>query len=443
MTDKNSQSPQIAPSENNKEGSAKQTADSKEKASSSTTGEHSHTSQTTKAVSSTAPNKSRSVNKTTTPTKAKVPPANSLSKTAVLALIIALISAGGIGGVHYLHTQQNAQQVNQLQKQIAQNNQQSAQKVQQLLAQQQAQISQQVATAVDDIQQSSEVRISQLEQQIARLAQREPSDWLLHEAEYLTRIAARTLWLERDTAAAINLLSDADSRIKELNNPVYLPIRQLIHQDIEALKLMPALETEEVTLQLLALSKQIPQLNFAMAKIPDSQTQQEDLQLSDSPSDWRSNLAKTWQRFLADFITVRRRVGQVEPLMSPQHQQNLKENLALKVQQIQWAASKENKQLYQASIDEVQQWLTEYFDLGHLATAQFYQEIQLLKEKIVSLEQNIDLRSHQALRQRIKQEKQLTPLEKKPAQSENAPEPQSPVEQKVDDQASTTSNEVI
>ncbi len=322
---------------------------------------------------------------------------NKLSKTAVLALILALTSAAGVGALYYLQSQKNAQLLTQLNAQNTENKQQ----VNQLLAEQSTYNAQQFSSALETIKQESQARIEQLSEQLNRLEQNQPTDWLLYEAEYLVRMASRTLWLEHDTTAAINLLTDADARIAELNDPQYLTIRQLLREDIEALKLMPKLDTEEVILSVLALSKQIPQLTFAMAKVPDSQEQQESLQLTENTGDWRENLAKTWRKFLADFITIRRRTGDVEPLMSPQHQRNLKENLALKLQQVQWAASKENAALYQQHIADLQQWLTDYFDMSQLETAKFYQATQLLKNKVISFDYPNKLVSLTAIRQRI------------------------------------------
>lgn len=324
---------------------------------------------------------------------------NKISKTALLALFIALGSAAGVGGIHYLHSLQNTQQNHALERQFTEQIKASEQRITQLVNNQEALIEQQVALASTEIKQNSQQRILQLEQELNALKQNQPSDWLIHEAEYLVRIATRTLWLEHDTTAAINLLIDADQRIKELSHPQYLPVRQLIREDIEALKLIPVLKTEEVILTLLALGKQIPQLSFAMAKIPESETQELNLELSESTADWRSNISKTWQKFLADFITVRRRTGAVEPLMTPQYQANLKENLALKLQQAQWAVSKENSLLFTKTLDDIQLWLTEYFDMGHLETAQFYQGIQLVKNETISYNFPTKLSSLNALRQ--------------------------------------------
>ena len=344
------------------------------------------------------------------------------SKTALLALLIALIACAGVGGLFYWHQQQQQTFQQQLLTEDQQANQQRQQALQQLLSAQQSEFAQQWAQNEEKLLATSQARINQLEQAIARLSQNEPTDWLLHEAEYLVRIAGRSLWLEHDTSAAINLLQDADARLAELNNPALLPVRKLVHQDIEQLKLMPVLDHEAIIMQVMALAKQVPNLTLAMVDIPDSEQQRENLQLSESASDWQVNLKKTWQKFLDDFITVRRRAGDVEPLLSPQHQQNLFENLKLKLQTVQWAISDEKSALYLASLTDVNEWLQQYYDMDNVANQRFASAIEALKAEQISFDYPSHLSSLKALRQIMKQE-QPSPVQPpaiEPSSSETA-----------------------
>ena len=352
---------------------------------------------------------------------------NKISKTAIVALLIAIIAIIGVGGVHYFHDLQNKSQSDALAQQLMALNTESEQRINRLISEQKSTFETQINNKLNTITEQHTDRIAQLTTQLDALKQNQPSDWLIHEAEYLIRIASRTIWLEHDTTAAINLLQDADAPIKELNNPEFVPIRQLIREDTVALKLMPTLNTEEVILSLLALSKQIPQLSFAMAKIPDSNEQEQSLELSEDTADWQSNLAKTWQRFLADFITVRRREGNVEPLMSASNQQHLKENLALKLQQAQWAASEEKPLLFTETLADISQWLSEYFDMGHLETAKFYQSIQMLKDETISYDYPSKLSSLGAIRQIIANKSPTSILENEYKENETNSAPQTTI----------------
>ncbi|MDO6425951.1 uroporphyrinogen-III C-methyltransferase [Thalassotalea sp. 1_MG-2023] len=360
-------------------------------------------------------------------TSARTPvasPKQPISKTAIVSLLLSLATIAGVAALFYWHQQHASEQQTSINTKIQQNNDQFGQQVTQLLRQQQVNFQQQLTSALAETTAQNEARIAQLNAQISRLEQSSPEDWLLHEADYLIRIASRTIWFERDTKAAINLLKDADERLKALDSAKFLSIRQLIRADIEALKLVPELTTEEATLTLMALDEQIAQLPLAMADIPESIDNEEDLTLSNNTADWRENLAKTWQRFKQDFITIRRRNGQVEPLMSPAHQQNLKENLSLTLQQAQWAASKENNALYLASLDKAQAWLLTYFDTNEQKTIKFNQALQSLKNETIEFQLPSNLQSLEAIKQHMSEsELETLPQQQTPINS--------PVQQEV------------
>ncbi|MDX2369413.1 MAG: uroporphyrinogen-III C-methyltransferase, partial [Colwellia sp.] len=225
----------------------------------------------------------------------------------------------------------------------------------------------------------------------------QPSDWILHEAEYLIRIAARTLWLENDTTAAIGLLKNADARLATLNDPTFLPVRELVHQDIKSLELMPTLQTDEVVLTLMAMNKQISMLPLAMVDI-GIETNKSTNELSNDINDWKTNLTKTWKKFLDDFIRVRQRTGMIEPLVSPEQQQHLKQNLNLKIQLALWAASERKGDIYQKALTDMQRWFTEFFDLEEASNQHFLQALTDLQTKRISYDYPSELTSLAAVR---------------------------------------------
>jgi len=144
----------------------------------------------------------------------------------------------------------------------------------------------------------------------------------------------------------------------------------------------------------------------------------EDLALSDNIGDWQDNLAKTWQKFINDFITVRRRTGMVEPLMAPEQQQHLKQNLSLKIQLVQWAASEQKEEIYQQTLLDIQQWLNEFFDMNLPVNKRFYQSIEKLKQQTIHYDYPSDLRSLAAIKRLLQESKQGTQSQK--AKSEKA-----------------------
>lgn len=353
-------------------------------------------------------------------TKTSLPPTstNHVSKLAIFALLIAIAAPAG----HYYWQQQLDQQLSQSLTNTINTENDAALKrynnqMQQALTRQQHTFTQKLQQITENIQATSQEKIIALETTVQQLEQaikqQQPSDWLLHEAEYLIRIAARTVWLEHDTKAAIGLLKDADARLNELNDPNYLPVRETIHQDITLLSQMPTLDTDEVILTLMAMSKQVNALPLAMENLNETTEADTHLNLSDDIQDWQTNLAKTWQKFINDFIKVRHRTGAIEPLMSPKQQENLKQNLSLKIQQAIWSVSERKGKLYQQSLQDIQQWVNDYFDLENTLNQQVINTLINLQKKQINFDFPSDLSSLNAIRATLKnqQNRPITSLD--------------------------------
>jgi len=343
---------------------------------------------------------------------------NKISKLAIFAVLIAVAAPAG----HYYWQQLQNQQLTQTltSKMSAENSAALSQyqvQMQQALTSQQQAFAKQLDQMAAQINNTSQTKITELDTTVKQLEQhikqRKPSDWLLHETEYLIRIAARTLWLEHDTSAAIGLLKDADARLTELNDPAFLPVRKTIHQDIKSLELMPTLETDDVVLALMALSKQVSQLPLAIDDLGEEKVDEADLALSDDINDWQTNLAKTWQKFLNDFIRVRQRKGTIEPLISPEQQENLKQNLNLKIQLALWAASERKGDIYQKTLVDIQQWLNEFFDMESNINQLFSKALTNLQQKQVNFDYPSELGSLNAIRSTLRNQQTRSPLSSK------------------------------
>ncbi|MCH2055949.1 MAG: uroporphyrinogen-III C-methyltransferase [Thalassotalea sp.] len=374
--------------------------------------------KTATKTSSTAAKSSPSKRRTVTPAKQPV------SKTALLALLVALLAVAGLGGGYVWHQQQQQLLMNQLTESfnaqqtqaLSQTESQLATLINQQSAQSQANNEQLVQTAIIPLQQE----MLELQALTNALQQNQPSDWLLQEAEYLIRIAARSMWLEKNGQSAINLLLDADARIKELGNPVFLPVRQAISQDVETLRLLPELATDDVVLKLMALNKQVDSLPIAMAYLPTSLEDEPELELSEDIADWRENLRKTWQETLAKFITVKRRTSNVEALLTPTQQQNLRQNIRLKLQLAQWAASQQNSVIFDAAIADAQSWLGEYFDQDDVRVVNFSDSLDSTTNATISLTLPDTLLSQQAITRALMRSNPLPTSKQSPVETDQA-----------------------
>ncbi|TWX74242.1 uroporphyrinogen-III C-methyltransferase [Colwellia sp. C1TZA3] len=401
---------------------------------------HDKSTAPVKNTASTTSNKSKTDRTATPAEKSTVTRAKQstqkISKTAVVALIMALLAIAASAGHYYWSEQQKAQynlQLNKLVKrQLVENQQQISQQLlenKQHIAEQFLQREQASATELNALHKSLEQRdnlakihgetITQLQQQVASLGQKQPSDWLLQEAEYLIRVASRSLWLEKETSAAIALLNDANLRIEQLNDPQFFALRQIIQQDIAKLQLLPKLATDNVILKLMTLAQQTKQLPLAMTNISANNDQEIDVELTENASDWRENLAKTWHSITAKFLTISKKSADSKPLMSPEFTQNLRENLNLKLQTAIWAASKMNQEVYQQSLNEINHWLKDYFDMEDISNQNFANIILKLKNEVISAEYPSRLDSLAAVRQLLARKKNFViPSKEKPSAAE-------------------------
>ncbi|QFI53261.1 uroporphyrinogen-III C-methyltransferase [Aeromonas simiae] len=224
-----------------------------------------------------------------------------------------------------------------------------------------------------------------LQARVLDLNEKRPNDWLLAESEYLVRMAGRKLWLEHDLVSAVTLLANADERIKALNDPSLLPLRKALAEDIAKLKALPTLDREGLTLKLAALSDQIDLLPMNAVAMPEA-IAPADQQVSGQLDDWQNNLKKNWVNFTENFITIRRRDGAVEALLSPQQEIYLRENLKTKLLQAQLSVYREQQDLYADSLDKAQRWVKQYFNQDDSATRYVLGELAKLKDEQVKFD---------------------------------------------------------
>ncbi|MCJ7974998.1 uroporphyrinogen-III C-methyltransferase [Aeromonas veronii] len=311
---------------------------------------------------------------------------------AVLGGVAILLALGLTGGL-YLHGHKNAvaqqAELAQLKQQLAS----ALSKIDQTSSKDAEQLA-----ALDQTQQRLQGEMQGLQNRVLDLNDKRPNDWMLAESEYLVRMAGRKLWLEHDLVSAITLLGNADERIAALNDPSLMPIRKALAEDIAKLKGMPRIDREGLTLKLAALSDQIELLPLSTVSMPEAKAEP-DQAVSTNPDEWESNLKKNWVKFTENFITIRRRDGAVEALLSPQQEIFLRENLKTKLLQAQLSVYREQQALYEDSLDKAQRWLTQYFDTDNSATRYMQGEIDKLKGEQIQIDYPAQFKTQAMLEQ--------------------------------------------
>lgn len=320
------------------------------------------------------------------PTNANQPSKKSSSKAGIVLAIIAIILAILLAAIVYWHGHQaslaQAEQVKKLQQQVQQQQQQQDKQQQQvkdtLNAAESKQTKQlaQVASQQDSLNE----QISGVSRKVLDLDTKRPNDWMLAEAEYLVRMAGRKLWLEQDGKSAALMLANADERLAAVNDPSLMPIRHALADDIAAIKALPTVDRDGIVIKLNSLSNQVDKLK--LDKVIMAAAEEPDFNVSGSVKDWKENLQKSWNSFSENFVTVRRRDGQVDALLSPQQHWYLSENLKGTLLQAQLAVYRDQQEVYDSSLAQASEWLTTYFADDSVRQAMLEQIKQLSTQTI-------------------------------------------------------------
>lgn len=240
--------------------------------------------------------------------------------------------------------------------------------------------SQSIQTALKDLQtgiENNQLQVSANQNKLAEIAGRRPADWLLAEADYLVKIAGRKIWLEHDVDTAILMLRAADSRLEDLADPSLLPIRQYIAADIQSLQQINPVSATSIALTLKALSQQVEALPLAFFQKPQSAEQAD--QLSNNLDDWKSNLARSWDKFTARFFSVKKISAEVKPFMSEQQQWLAREQLKFALLSAQVAIQQENSVLFKSALETAQQQLEEFYVADDNRVKQFSSSLLTLQ----------------------------------------------------------------
>ncbi|MBY5993335.1 uroporphyrinogen-III C-methyltransferase [Ferrimonas balearica] len=217
-----------------------------------------------------------------------------------------------------------------------------------------------------DLASSREALVAVREQQLEaerRLQQRQPSDWMLAEADYLVRMAGRKVWLEQDSDTALALLRDADHRLQTLGDPDLVPLREALADDIALLSGLPRMDRAGLALGIESLIKRIDRLPLNTVELPEVVAAADNGEPTSNLSDWKENLARSWHALTDDFITVRRRQGAVQPLLAPEQEWYLREHLKGKLMQAQLALYHGHNEAFQQALNTARTWMADYFSL--------------------------------------------------------------------------------
>ncbi len=269
-----------------------------------------------------------------------------------------------------------------------------------------------VGRTVRDEQQQIDSRLEKLaeEQQsvadrvsvLAALVGRSEQGWGLAEVEYLLRIANQRLQLQRDLKTAQLALQAADARLLELADPQFLNVREQLARELESLRAVAPVDVAGISAKLSALMETIDELVVRGSKYqPAVKTETVGSGTAATVQDWRELPALLWSS-LSGLFRIREHDKPVSPMLPPEREYFLRENLRLQLSAARLALLRDDSVQYRATLTTTADWLEAYFSAEDARVKEFLQQLGQLSAIDVAPELPDISASLHLLRQQLK-----------------------------------------
>lgn len=225
---------------------------------------------------------------------------------------------------------------------------------------------------------------AQINKLSSNAAPAQPNNWLLSEADFLLTNAQRKLVLDYDVDTAIALLNVANEILENVSDPHAIEVRAAIRNDLKQLSSIDNVDQNAIMQKISQLANTIDELEILDVNFADTEVQGSGI--SDDVSDWRSNLRKSAGSFLNHFIRITPRNTDAKPLLAPNQDIYLRENIRLRLQIAILAVPRQQNELYKQSLETVASWVRSYFDTSSETAVNFLKSIDDLAEQSIYID---------------------------------------------------------
>ena len=264
-------------------------------------------------------------------------------------------------------------------------------------------------------------QLDDVQQKVATISGTDAKTWLLAQSDFLVKLAGRKLWSDQDVMTAAALLKSADASLADMNDPSLITARRAITEDIASLSAVSQVDYDGIILKLNQLANQIDNLRLADSNDDGTPMDSDSSELSSSLGEWRVNLKKSWQSFMDSFITVRRRDETAVPLLAPNQDVYLRENLRSQLLVATQAVPRHQDEVYKQALDNVSTWVRAYYDTDDAATKAFLEQVEQLSQQNITMDIPDTLQSQPILEKLM--QTRVRNLLAQPAADASAPAP--------------------
>jgi len=300
---------------------------------------------------------------------------------AAVALVIALAAAGAAGFLWYQDRTVQSPRLSEL-----------AEKFDGLAARAEQAAKQAQSANADAASNSSALtqmrqRQSAFEEQVKRLSQeqgRSRDEVALEEVRQLLLQANHRVRLAGDVDTAVAALKVADSRLEAMADPELLEVRSRVNEEIAALQATPRPDITGLVLRLRGLANNVDALPLVTTtSVPESEATAADAAPPPDAGRVRLILREIWHS-LRKLVSFRRLSEPLPPLLPPEQEFFLRENLRLALRGAELAALQGREEVYRAQLDDASTWVRRYFDTDKEVVQMALSELGALREAALS-----------------------------------------------------------
>lgn len=258
----------------------------------------------------------------------------------------------------------------------------------------QAQSAESIKKELGILQQDVSVRTDHLYQKIMAFSAVNRTDWLLEEIEHFIQLAHERLVLTHDARGAISLLKHADEIASQVTEYGVEGMRSSLQEDMRALGVVAQLDTQGLFIQMASVIELIEAFSLPDFVAEKPKIEAAPIILNAAHEDFENSMSARMQHLFSSiytFITQRLvRVYRVQqpmsPVMPPENQVFLKQNLRLLFEQAQLSLLRAEKERYLWCLSEAHIWIDRYFPSSDPKTKEIQSMIQTLKQVNISPE---------------------------------------------------------
>lgn len=196
--------------------------------------------------------------------------------------------------------------------------------------------------------------------QLSSMIQGGRRTWILYEVEYLLLNANDRLLLEGDVVGAMRALEAANQRLGVAADPQLLSVRSRIVQELAALRAVPQPDVQTIALTLSTLAASVSRLPLR-SRLPANFSSAPGAEPAAAPQDRWERFLRMLSRALGGLATIRRDNKPLEPLLPPDQEFFLAQNLQLKLENARLSALHRDTQGFRGSVAGARAWLEEYY----------------------------------------------------------------------------------